>query len=720
MNEILAQPLPKEAWTQSLTRRHSRSGLEACLLDISERLGRPLSPSDLQAAESGVKEAFDVPDAVRALEAAGLSTWFGEAPLSELDTAVLPAIAFLENNRALVVVDRIEDGAFVVYDPALGHDLTERSPAELARSYAGYVLVLRRRVSEDDPTSRTDTEGHWFWSSLRANRWTFSQVILAACLTNLLGLATSIFTMVVYDRILPNEALESLVALTIGMGIALGFDFLIKSLRASFIDRAGQRADREIGLRIFEHLLNLPLSARQGSTGALSGTLREFETVREFFTSATLIVLVDLPFIFLYVYVIYLVGGPLMLVPALAIPAVLIVGLLVQPSLAALAERNLKAGQSKQSVLVETVAGLETVKSVGASRMLRARWDQAVNSHSDHGLRSRGITQFALNATAFIQQSAQVLIVFYGVFLIQAGTISMGALIASVILTGRALGPLAQLAQTMTRLNQVHSSYKSLDLLMSQPSERPFGRQWLQRDTLLGALEFDKVTFEYPDAETSALRECSFKIKAGERVAVLGKIGSGKSTIARLLLGLYMPSQGAVRIDGSDVRQIDPIQLRGALGTVLQDVWLFSGSIRENIAIGAPRPNDAEVLEAAKLAGVDEFVRHLPDGYDTRLLERGEGLSGGQRQAICLARALVGNPPVLVLDEPTSAMDVRTEEALIERLKPAFEGRTVVIITHRPSLLALVERVLVIEGGAVVADEPRDNVTARAVRRGQS
>lgn len=695
-------------------RDDQHSDLEGCLLDISARLGRALTRSDLRAAESGVKGAFDVSDAVRALTAVGYETWFGEAPLARIDASVLPLVAFLKAGRAVVVVDRKPDGHLVVFDPTSGSALTDMTVQDLSDVYDGFVLILNRKADEQDDVGEAKSEGHWFWSSLRRNRWTFSQVLLAACLTNILGLATSIFTMVVYDRILPNEAVESLIALTIGMGIALGFDFIIKSLRASFIDRAGQTADREIGLKIFEHLLNLPLASRKGSTGALASTLREFETVREFFTSATLIILVDLPFVFLYVYVIYLVGGPLVLIPSLAVLAVLIIGLVVQPSLAALAERSMSSGQSKQSVLVETVAGLETVKSVGASRLLRARWDQAVQSHADHGLRSRGISQFALNATAFVQQAAQVMIVFYGVFLIQAGTISMGALIASVILTGRALAPLAQLAQTVTRLNQVRSSYKSLDQLMSQTSERPAQRQWLQRDTIVGELEFDSVTFEYPDAATSALRECSFKIGAGERVAILGRIGSGKSTIARLLLGLYAPSQGAVRVDGADVRQIDPTQLRGAVGAVLQDVWLFSGSIRDNIAIGATRPTDTEILDAARLAGVDDFVRHLPEGYDTLLAERGEGLSGGQRQAICLARALVGNPPVLVLDEPTSAMDVRTEDALLERLKPTFEGRTVLLITHRPSLLALVDRVIVIEDGAVAADTPRDSLVQRS------
>jgi ATP-binding cassette subfamily C protein LapB len=523
-------------------------------------------------------------------------------------------------------------------------------------------------------------------------------------LANFLGLTTSIFIMVVYDRVLPNEATESLIALTIGVGIALLFDFLIKSLRAGFIDRAGQRADMVMGRRIFDQLLDMQMRARKGSTGALASTLREFETLRDFFTSATLVAVVDLPFILLFVGVIYMIGGPLAIVPAIAVPVVLIVGLAVQPLLARLAEQSFADGQSKQGVLVETVSGLETIKATGAARRMRARWEEAIARQSEHGTRSRTITQFAMNATAFTQQSAQVMIVFYGVFLITAGEVSMGALIASVILTGRALAPLAQLAQTLTRLNQARSSYRNLDALMRADSERPEGRHWISRPRLDGRIRFDDVHFTYPDQMVAALSGVSFTIEPGEKVAILGRIGSGKSTIARLILGLYAPDKGAVLIDDTDIRQIDPGDLRRNIGSVLQDVWLFTGTVRENIAIGARRPRDADIIEAARIAGVDDFIARHPSGYDLMLAERGEGLSGGQKQAITLARALVGRPPVLLLDEPTSAMDVQNERDVIARLRDEARDRTLVVVTHRTSLLDLVDRVIVIENGRVAAD----------------
>jgi ATP-binding cassette subfamily C protein LapB len=513
--------------------------------------------------------------------------------------------------------------------------------------------------------------------------------------------------MVVYDRVLPNEAVESLVALTIGVGIALFFDFLIKSLRSGFVDRAGQRADVVMGRLIFDNLLDMQMRAKKGSTGALASTLREFESLRDFFTSATLVAVVDLPFIFLFLGVIYMIGGSLALVPALCIPIVLLVGIGVQPLLSRLSDFSSKDGQSKQSILVETLSGLETIKAVGAARQMRARWEEAVERQADHGVRSRAISQFALNITAFVQQGAQVMIVFYGVFLIMDGQVSMGALIGSVMLTGRCLAPLAQLVQTLTRLNQARTSFKSLNALMKSESERPIGRSWLSRPRLEGEITFSDVHFSYPDAVDETLKGLSFHIKKGERVAILGKIGCGKSTVARLILGLYEPKAGAVLIDGTDIRQIDPGDIRRNIGSVLQDVWLFSGTIRDNISIGTMRPQDNDILVASKIAGVDTFVSKHPSGYDMILAERGEGLSGGQRQAITLARALIGRPPILLMDEPTSSMDVQNEAEVISRLSAHIGDRTLVIITHRTSLLELVDRVIVIDQGKVVADGPK-------------
>ncbi|MCF2872307.1 type I secretion system permease/ATPase [Octadecabacter sp. G9-8] len=694
------------------------TSLEACVMYVAAMLDRPVTLTALQEMQddvSGVaKQDSTSPEqgvraAIAAAERAGMQAAFGRREAANLNAMALPAILTLREGGALVVLAKLKSGMLSVYDPERGDGTGQITLDAVTDHHTGHVLLLRA-IPREDMATGDGARGHWFWSALAANRWAYAQVVLAAALANVLGLVTSLFTMVVYDRILPNEATESLIALTIGVGIALIFDFVIKLLRAGFIDRAGRRADMTMGRRIFDHLLDVQISAHRGSTGATAATLREFESIRDFFTSATLVAVIDLPFVILFVFVVWLIGGPLALIPAVAIPLVLVIGIVVQPILGRLAERSFTQGQSKQSVLVETLSGLEAIKAAGAARRMRTRWEEAVDQQSSYTTKSRSVTQFVINATGFIQQTSQILIVFYGVFLISAGTLSMGALIASVILTGRALAPLAQLAQTLTRLNQARSSYRSLNTLMRFESERPQGRSWLSRPRLDGAIRFDKVHFTYPDAQTDALSGVSFSIEPGEKVAIIGRIGSGKSTIARLLLGLYQPREGAVMIDGTDIRQIDPGDLRRNVGAVLQDVWLFSGTIRDNIAVGAPRPRDEDVLEAARIAGVDEFVARHPMGFDQILEERGAGLSGGQKQAITLARALLGQPSVLLLDEPTSAMDVQSEAAVIARLRDAAADRTMVIVTHRTSLLSLVDRVIVLENGQVVADGPKGQI----------
>ena len=684
--------------------------LESCLMHAAGLLGRPITLAALEATQTGIGARFTMREALAAAQRAGLQAGFGRVALDKIDTALMPAILVLSGDRAVVLEARTPKGKLVIFDPALGEGVGEVDPKALAESYSGFALLLRAEY-RDAPEMGGPRKGHWFWSTLAQNRWSYTQVLLAAMVANFLSLSTSIFIMVVYDRVLPNEAIESLLALTFGVAIALLFDFLIKTLRAGFVDRAGQRADKAMGRQIFDQLLDMQMRARKGSTGALANTLREFESLRDFFTSATLVAVVDLPFILLFIGVIYLIGGPLALVPAIAVPVVLIVGIAVQPILARLAERSFADGQSKQSVLVETVSGLETIKAVGAARQMRGRWEDAIERQADHSVKARAVSQFALNATAFTQQLAQVMIVFYGVFLIMDGSVTMGALIAAVILTGRTLAPLAQLAQTLTRLNQARTSYRSLDALMKADSERPEGRRWLSRPKLDGRIAFDNVHFSYPDAMVDTLKGVSFTIEPGEKVAILGRIGCGKSTIARMIIGLYEPKQGSVLIDGTDIRQIDPGDLRRNVGSVLQDVWLFSGTVRDNIAIGAVRPRDDDVLAASRIAGVHDFVSKHPAGYDLPLAERGEGLSGGQRQSITLARALIGRPPILLFDEPTSAMDVQNEAEVIKRLKEECADRTVVVITHRTSLLELVDRVIVIENGKVAADGPKSLLT---------
>ncbi|RME68502.1 MAG: type I secretion system permease/ATPase [Alphaproteobacteria bacterium] len=552
--------------------------------------------------------------------------------------------------------------------------------------------------------------GHWLWPALLRNRGIYAQVLLAAAFVNVLSLASSLFIMTVYDRVIPHHAIESLIALAIGMAIALTVDFVLRSLRGYFIDIAGQRVDYDIGSTLFARVLDMRLAERRGSAGSFAGAIREFETLRDFFASATLVALVDLPFIVIFLFVIGMIGGWIVLVPIAAVPIVFAVGLLIQPALARLATRALHEGQGKHGVLVETVAGLETVKSVAAGRLLAQRWQRGLADHAITSRRSRILSQLAINVASTVQQAAQVGTVIVGVFLVMGGALSVGGLIACVILTGRTLAPLSQLAQVLSRVNGALSSYRSLERIMKGRTDHEDGRAYLRRPRLDGKIAFRNVVFRYPGQSVRALDDISFTIEPGEKVAILGRVGSGKSSITRLILGLYEPDEGAVLVDDTDVRQILPDDLRANIGSVLQDVYLLSGSIRENIALGAPGADDAAVLRVAKIAGVHDFVGQIPSGYDLRLADRGEGLSGGQRQAIAVARALIGNPPIVLLDEPTSAMDVNSENALISRLESELAERTVLLITHRASMLKLVERVIILDRGRIVAAGPRDDV----------
>ncbi|XGA81019.1 type I secretion system permease/ATPase [Halomonas sp. CH40] len=712
-----AQDAEQEGCQDSRSEDSSANGsyqgdpLEQCLIFLARHLEMPVSDSAIRAGRVGLDATLDPKSFIEAAERHGLVAALGEYSLDQLPNSLLPAVALLRGNRAVVITQKLPDGGLAVYDPALGDTTVEYTQATLAQDYLGHIIAVRAKhrpaATQAGPAL---SQGHWFWSALSSNRWIYAQVVMAAALTNFLGLSTSLFIMVVYDRVLPNEAIESLIALTIGVSVALLFDFMVKTLRSVFIDRAGQQADLRMGRRIFDHVLNLQMSAKRGSAGGFANTLREFETLREFFASASLVAIVDLPFIFLFIWVIYLIGGPLAIVPLVAVPLVLLVGVAVQPFLRRLSNTAFEEGRNKQGVLVEAISGLETIKASGAAPLIRERWEESVRQQSDTGRRGRAIQQFALNATAFTQQAAQICIVVYGVFLVGDGVISMGAMIACVILTGRTLGPLAQLAQTMTRINQARTSFRAIDQLMAMPSERPEGRRYLSRPALEGKLALQDVSFRYPDQTVEALADINITIQPGEKVALLGRVGSGKSTLARLLLGIYPPERGAVLVDDTDIRQLDPADLRASIGSVLQESWLFSGTVRQNIAIGGNHPTDKDILDAAKLAGAHDFIARHPHGYDMVVGERGEGLSGGQRQLICLARALLGSPPIMLMDEPTSAMDIQTEKDVISRLKGAAKEKTLVVVTHRTSLLELVDRVIVLDQGKVVADGPKAEV----------
>ena len=658
-------------------------------------------------------DVFDPKSAVSALRHVGFEATYGEMKLKKLRATHCPAIGFLKGGEAVVVHAIDESGMIHVRrfggeEQFVEEQLTQRDLGNQLEPF----IILARRVHE---ASKVKGKNDWFWGSLLQGKWLYGQVLIAAAITNFLGLSTSLFIMVVYDRVVPNEAIESLIALTIGVLIALAFDFIIKTLRAQFVDKAGKRADARMSRLIFDKILNMRLDNRRQKSGAMASIVREFDTLREFFTSATLVAVVDLPFIFLFIWVISLIAGPLALVPLIAVPLVILSGLVIQPFLARIAESSMQSNMSKQSVLVETLNGLETVQATGSGRLMRRRFEEASDAQSELGLKNRMLSQFAINSAASVQQLAQIATIFYGVFLIQDGIITMGAMIAAVILGGRTLAPLSQLASAMSRANGARQSYRSLSTVMNDEDDQSApSRSRLSRPHLSGEIEFKNVSYTFPGSDSAIIRNLSLKIPAGQKVAVVGRMGSGKSTMSRLISGLIEPSEGAVLIDGVDLRQIDKSDVRRNVGVMLQDTWLFSGTVKENLQMGFYEYDDAHLLNISKLSGVDDFVASHPQGYDMELRERGEGLSGGQRQSINLARALLHDPNLLVLDEPTSSMDTATEKSVIGRLKVWAGSRTLVMVTHRNTLLELADRVLVMDQGAIVADTTPEKLKAQA------
>ena len=677
---------------------------EKAILDFSQEFGRPLRVEVMRSAlPEGITEAR-IENFRDISRACGLEFKEIDAgDFTKLDDNDFPVLVQYKNPsvKYVILLRKLDENRFDVLER---QGLSER----LLLTEQDYFFNSTNAFSLKFLGAENSRGWAWVLKPLQESKWAYGQVFVAALLINILALSTSIFTMVVYDRVLPNGATESLVALTIGVAIALAFDIILKMLRGWFLDGAGSRADTLIGEKLLEQLMSLDLSAKRESVGALSSVMREFESLRDFMTSATLVALIDLPFIFVFLFVISLLGGPVVWVPLVLVPLVILVGIIAQPFLSRLANEAISQGKNKQSILVEVLSGIEVIKSSMAGREMRKRWRESLVSQSSSAVKSRAVSQFVINFSAFAQQLAQVGIVVVGAFSVASGSLTLGGLIASVILAGRTMAPLSQIANVLTRLVHAKASFRALNEFMALPLDRKANVRLLQKDSIAGDIEFRNVSFAYPGQNQMVLDGVSFSIARGERVALLGKIGSGKSTAARLLFGLYEPNMGSVMVDGVDVRQIEPYDVKRNMSLILQDSWLFSGSIRENILAGSVSFDDKDMLEASEIAGVSEFLSDHPDGYEFKVSEGGGGLSGGQKQAISIARGLVGSPSVIVMDEPTSMMDMTSEAKIVDRLQTFLKDRTFIVITHRSAMLQLVDRVIVFDKGRIVADGPKE------------
>ncbi len=692
------------------------------LVVIARLLGRPVSAETLRAGLPLVDHRLTVELFPRAAHRAGLSAKLARRRLDELPGLLLPAVLLLDGNRTCVLTSRDEAaGTCTVIWPETesGHDVMER--ADLEKAYRGYAFLVKTAYVPDEQASKRDGEPrdrHWFWSVIGQSWRVYRDVLAASFLVNLFALAMPLYIMNVYDRVVPNQAHETLWVLSLAVGGVFLFDVLMRGMRAYFLDLAAKRSEQALSATICEKILGLQMAARPGSVGNLANQVSDFDRLRDFITSATLTAVIDLPFMFVFLALIYWIAGPLVVVPALAIPLALVYSLAVQIPTRRAVNDVMQASSRKHAALVESLSGLEALKILGGESLQQRRWERISSEVAASGMRARQLSGTSTLFANFMRQAAWLGVAIGGVYLVFEGDLTQGGLVALLILTMRAMAPITQVTGLAVRYNQAFLALRSLTHLSRLPQDRPEGRSYVHHDRLLGEIEFANVTFSYPNSQKPAIEHVDLRIAAGERVGIIGPIGSGKTTLGKLLLGLYTASNGAVRVDGFDLRQFDPAILRRNIGCSSQDVFLFQGTLRENLAMGAPWAEDEAILTAASIAQVTEFASRHPEGFDMQVGERGEFLSGGQRQTVALARALLLDPPVLLLDEPTSSMDNATEGRLREALKNFVEGRTLLIITHRASLLDLVNRLVVLDQGRVVADGPRDEIL-EALRQGR-
>lgn len=713
--DTAASPLGSTSW-----RRHDP--LLSSLIEIARFHGRGMTPE-------GFLSGLPLPDGRltpsvfrRAATRAGLASRISKRGLKAIRDELTPVILLLQNNDACILMGWNEDRskAKVLFSEA-GQGGAEIEAERLEALYTGYCIFVRPGFRFDlrAPEIRSVVNRHWFWGALKDNLLLYRDVLAAAFLINLIAIVIPFFTLNVYDRVVPNSAFETLWALAIGVAIVIAADFGLRMVRGYVLDVASKRIDIELSALIMDRVLGMQMINRPASAGSFAANLRAFESVRDFITSTTVTAFIDLPFALIFLFLIVWLGWQMAIPLVLAMAGLIIYALMLQPRMQELTETTYRATATRNSTLIESLVGIETIKAQCAEGVMQRKWEQSVAFLARVGADLRYLSSSVVNGSAAVQQLVTVAMVIIGVYLIADRQLSMGALIAAVMLSSRALSPFAQIAGLLTQYQNAAMALAALDKVVAQPVERPENASFVRRERLTGEIEFNRVSFSYPgENATEVLREISFRIAPGEHVGIIGKVGSGKSTINRLILGLYQPTAGSIKLDGVDIRQLDPAEVRKAAGYVPQDITLFYGTLRENITVGMPYVEDHGILQAAEIAGLQELVGNHPKGFDLPIGERGESLSGGQRQQVAIARAMVHEPGFLLLDEPSSAMDFSTEDTLKAKLTAYARNRTMLLVTHRNSLLDLVDRLIVIDRGVIVCDGPKAQVI-EALRSGK-
>ncbi|WP_371819135.1 type I secretion system permease/ATPase [Achromobacter sp. SD115] len=690
-----------------------------CLVEITRLHGVTATGQALSAGLPLEEHKLTPALLPRAAARAQLSARVVKRTLDSISQDLLPAILLLNGERACLLLKK--DGeTYVVSHPELGGSSVEMSAAELSAQYTGLVCFVRPQFRFDAraPEVAKVRERHWFWAAIMENRRMYRDALIAALLINIFAMAMPLFTMNVYDRVVPNNAVETLWVLAIGITLVVIFNMILSTARSHVVDSASKRVDVRLSAQIMERVLDLRMEGRPVSVGSFAANLRSFESIRDFIASATITTLVDLPFILLFLLALAWISPWMILPPLVAIVLILLVSLAAQARMESLTMASFQASSQRNATLVEALTGLESVKTLNAQGSIQRNWERATEFIALTGGKLKLISSSTVGFVQAVQQLVSISVVIIGVYQAQESAISMGGIIAASMIAGRCLAPLGQVAGLLMQYQNARTSLGSIDNYMKLPIERPAEAEFLHRPVFHGGIEFRDVTFSYPGSKQPVLKKVSFKLQPGEKVGIIGRIGSGKTTLEKLALALYQPTEGAVLLDGVDVRQIDPADVRRAIGHVPQDPLLFYGSLKHNLAMGAPYADDASILAAANMAGVTDFANLHPDGFDMVIGERGESLSGGQRQSVAVARALINDPPILLLDEPSSNMDHQSEAQLRKRLGEASATKTILLVTHRTALLDLVDRLIVIDNGHIVADGPKEQVV-EALRQGR-
>ncbi len=642
----------------------------------------------------------------RAAANAGLKTKFIKKDLDEISNLQLPIILLMNNSNSCIVDSFSEDRKKVKIISELSGDIVEEwfDIDAIKQEYLGFAILVKKSFDYVDSDKKNQSDfvvKHWFWSTLKISRGIYIDVIFASILINLFVLATPLFTMSVYDRVIPNNAIETLWFFAFGVLLVYFLDISLKLIRSYFLEIAAKKSDIIMSSIIFEKVLGLKLEQIPKPIGSFANNLKNFDVIRGFLTNATLVAFIDLPFSIIFLIVIYYLGGVIVLIPIIVILIILIMAIVLKVPI----QRNIKKineiVSKKNAILIEVLNNIETLKSLGGNNNIRWNWEESNGNIAQTGLLSRMLSAFIPSFTALLIQLNTIAIVIAGVYLIKDFQLTMGALIAIVILSSRAVAPMGQAAGLITNYEDASNSYRILNDLMHKPEERPKESDFVSKKSFQGKIEFRNVTFKYPNTEVEILKNVSFVINPGERVAILGKIGTGKSTILKLILKLYEPTNGSILIDDIDITQLDPADIRRNMSYLSQHVSLFNGTLRDNITFRASFVNDEKMLTAAKIAGVDNFANAHPRGYDMEVGEKGEGLSGGQIQSVGISRACLFDYSINLFDEPTSSMDKQTEDNVLNNLNKFMKGKTLLIVTQKMPILQIVDKIIVLNNNTI-------------------